>query len=210
MTGSGSGTVRPGDRPESAGPADRRRNRPTQPFSRLPTRTVRRHHHPGTSGPSSSSARCWCCVPCWRPSSFSPSAETTARLLRPRRPPPLDRRLHRRLQPPHRSRPPRHRRHLRPLPPHPTTPPPTTAAPTVVSPGLYECTQAGTQFGSISFVGNGYTTSNGGSGTYRYAALTGDLTFTGADLGDFQGSYDPAGPSMVLTSASGVVLRCAQ
>lgn len=93
----------------------------------------------------------------------------------------------------------------------PTTPPPTTPPPaTTVSAGLYECTQAGTQFGSISFVGNSYTTSNGGSGTYRYDALTNDLTFTGADLSDFKGIYDPSGPSMVLTSASGVELRCSQ
>ena len=93
----------------------------------------------------------------------------------------------------------------------PTTPPPTTPPPaTTVSPGLYECTQAGTQFGSISFVGNSYTTSNGGSGTYRYDATTNDLTFTGADLSDFTGIYDPTGPSMVLTSASDVELRCSQ
>jgi hypothetical protein len=92
----------------------------------------------------------------------------------------------------------------------PTTPPPTTPPPSTVSPGLYECTQGGEQFGSISFVGTSYTTSNGGFGTYQLDASTNRLTFTGQDLGDYTGTYNSSGPSMVLVSSGGVVLRCAQ
>ena len=92
----------------------------------------------------------------------------------------------------------------------PTTPPPTTPPPSTVTPGLYECTQGGQQFGSITFVGTNYTTSNGGFGTYQLKPSTNRLTFTGQDLGDYTGTYNSSGPSMVRVSSSGVILRCAQ
>lgn len=92
----------------------------------------------------------------------------------------------------------------------PTTPPPTTPAPSTVNPGLYECTQGGQQFGSVTFVGTNYTTSNGGFGSYQLNPNTNGLTFTGQDLGDYTGTYDPSGPSMSLRSSSGTTLRCAQ
>jgi hypothetical protein len=103
----------------------------------------------------------------------------------------------------------------------PTTPPPTTEAPTsppptsvapdnTVVPGIYDCASGGTQEATVNFQGTGYTTNNGGTGTYQLDPTTGDITFTGADLGDFTGTYDPTGPSMDLTSASGFDLQCAQ
>ncbi len=104
----------------------------------------------------------------------------------------------------------------------PTTPPPTTVAPTsppptsvappdnTVVPGIYDCTSGGTQEATVNFQGTRYTTNDGGTGTYALDPTTGDISFTGADLGDFTGTYDPTGPSMDLTSSSGFDLHCAQ
>ena len=91
----------------------------------------------------------------------------------------------------------------------PTTPPPSSGSATI-SPGVYDCTSGGTEIGTVSFLGLEYTTSNNGSGTYQYDETTGDISFVGADLGDYTGTYDPSGPSMDLTSASGGRLHCAQ
>lgn len=102
-----------------------------------------------------------------------------------------------------------------PTTPPPTTPPPTTPPPTspppdnTVVPGIYDCLSNGTQFGSVNIQGHAYTTSNGGRGTYQLDPTTGVITFTGADLGGFTGTYDPSGPSMDL-SQSGENLHCAQ
>jgi hypothetical protein len=92
----------------------------------------------------------------------------------------------------------------------PTTPPPTSSLPSTISPGLYGCTSGGAEIGTATFAGTSYTTSTGASGTYQYDASSGDISFTGGDLGDFTGTYDPSGPSMELVSASGGELHCAQ
>lgn len=103
----------------------------------------------------------------------------------------------------------------------PTTPPPTTQVPTTppatsvapdntVVPGIYDCTSGGTQIGTVNFQGLRYTTSSGATGTYQLNPTTGAIRFTGNDLGDFTGTYDPTGPSMQLSSAGGVDLHCAQ
>jgi hypothetical protein len=93
----------------------------------------------------------------------------------------------------------------------PTSPPPTSVAPdNTVIPGIYDCTNAGSFFGSINFQGFQYRTTSGGTGTYDLDPATGDMTFTGADLSDFDGLYDPTGPSIDLTSSTGEELHCAQ
>jgi hypothetical protein len=94
----------------------------------------------------------------------------------------------------------------------PTSPPPTTPPPAdnTVEPGIYDCTNAGQPAGFINFQGLNYRTSNNGTGTYDLDPTTGDMIFTGADLSDFDGTYDPTGPSIVLTTTTGVELRCAQ
>ena len=92
----------------------------------------------------------------------------------------------------------------------PTTPPPTSSGPATISPGVYDCTSGGTEIGTVSFLGLRYTTSSNGSGTYQYDEASGDISFIGADLGDYSGTYDPSGPSMDLTSSSGGQLHCAQ
>ncbi len=93
----------------------------------------------------------------------------------------------------------------------PTSPPPTSVAPgNTVVPGIYDCTSGGSQIGTVNFQGTRYTTSSGASGTYQLDPATGDISFTGGDLGDFTGTYDATGPSMDLSSASGTDLHCAQ
>ena len=94
----------------------------------------------------------------------------------------------------------------------PTSPPPTSVAPPVntVEPGIYDCTNSGQPAGSINFQGLRYRTSNNGTGTYDLDPTTGDMIFTGADLSDFTGTYDPTGPSIDLTSTSGLELHCSQ
>ena len=62
----------------------------------------------------------------------------------------------------------------------------------------------------MSITGTRYTTNSGASGTYLYDDTTGDIAFTGPDLGDYSGTYDPGGPSMDLTSTGGTQLHCAQ
>lgn len=99
-----------------------------------------------------------------------------------------------------------------PTTPPPTTPPPTTPPPAdnTVTPGIYDCTNAGQPAGFINFQGLRYRTSNNGTGTYDLDPATGDMIFTGADLSDFSGTYDPTGPSIDLSSTAGVDLHCAQ
>jgi hypothetical protein len=77
------------------------------------------------------------------------------------------------------------------------------------APGIYDCLSNGTEFGSVNIKGHSYTTNNGGTGTYQLDPATGAISFTGADLGGFAGTYDPSGPSMNL-SQSGENLHCAQ
>ena len=93
----------------------------------------------------------------------------------------------------------------------PTSPPPTSVAPgNTVVPGIYDCTSGGSQIGTVNFQGTRYTTDSGASGTYQLDPATGDISFTGGDLGDFTGTYDATGPSMDLSSAAGTDLHCAQ
>jgi hypothetical protein len=96
--------------------------------------------------------------------------------------------------------------------PPPTTPPPTTPPPpdNTVTSGIYDCTNAGQPAGFINFQGLNYRTSNNGTGTYDLDPTTGDMIFTGADLSDFSGTYDATGPSIDLSSTSGVDLHCSQ
>jgi len=99
-----------------------------------------------------------------------------------------------------------------PTTPPPTTPPPTTPPPpdNTVTSGIYDCTNAGQPAGFINFQGLNYRTSNNGTGMYDLDPTTGDMIFTGADLSDFSGTYDATGPSIDLTSTSGVDLHCSQ
>ncbi len=79
-----------------------------------------------------------------------------------------------------------------------------------VVPGVYDCTNSGSPAGFIVFSGLSYRTNSNGTGTYDLDPATGDMTFTGADLSDFTGTYDDTGPSLDLTSTSGLQLHCAQ
>jgi hypothetical protein len=81
--------------------------------------------------------------------------------------------------------------------------------PATVASGVYTCTSGGTPFGTVTFAGNNYVTSHNGEGTYDYDPTTGAISFTGADLGPYRGTYDPNGPSMDLT-ASGTEIICSQ
>lgn len=92
----------------------------------------------------------------------------------------------------------------------PTTPPPTSSGPSTIEPGFYDCTSNGSVAGSVTIVGTSYSTNSGATGTYVYDATTGDVNFTGGDLGDYFGTYDPSGPSLDLEPISGAPLHCAQ
>lgn len=93
----------------------------------------------------------------------------------------------------------------------PTTAPPTDTLPSdEITPGMYNCTSGGSPIGTVTFTGTDYTTSSGATGSYQYDESTGDISFTGGDLGPYSGTYDPSGPSMDLTTTSGGDLTCAQ
>jgi hypothetical protein len=87
---------------------------------------------------------------------------------------------------------------------------PTEPAGDEVTPGEYQCTSGGSVIGTADFTGTDYTTDTGAMGTYDYDESTGDISFTGGDLGPYSGTYDPSGPSMDLTTSSGGQLHCAQ
>ena len=95
--------------------------------------------------------------------------------------------------------------------PSPTpTPTPTPTGPALVTPGFYDCTSGGSMFARVNFSGRTYTTDSMAVGTYNLDPASGAISFTGGDLGDYTGTYNPGGPSLDLTAADGTAVHCAQ
>jgi hypothetical protein len=78
--------------------------------------------------------------------------------------------------------------------------------------GRYVCsTSSGRQIGNFTLTDVTYRTGGGGSGIWSWDEDTDDITFTGTDLSDFNGSYDSTTGDIDLVAKDKTVsLTCSQ